>query len=183
MVTIAGITYTAQNSAHDMPYGLPAAVHVQQLGSFLSAGDTVRISAYEHCPSIIGRIIDIVEPSLNTDISRHPYIDVNYQHQGNEKFVAIQLYLVRNNCDTHQQFWPPIHSAAQRRATIQIAEAARSNLVVLAYSRQITDIVWIPHIHDCVNHVYGSVVGRDNTYYLRYQVLINWNEEDEHSLS
>ena len=194
-MNINGLTFTVLNHVPTPEYPLNIAAFARNIDAHVSGTDTVRIRQFvcngHDCPSIIGSITHVVsnppgversvvehvtifvredgeQNILRADEALHPYVISSGKH---ELLLRMNWYAEKN--DNHinaSDFWIPL-TANQRRSTIHLPEAGRTNCVVWVSPDQITDTIFVPHIVDIINQKFGQSAGRVNTFFVRFDVL------------
>ena len=141
---------------------------VLRLHSYLTAGDTVRVSAFQNCPSIVGRITAVSYSSADTNGEAvHPHL--NGRALGREESLfKLQLFIINDDSilPTSRE-WNCVPSKLNR-ACKGIKEAAPTNATVWISANYLSGVVFLLHADQCISQEYGSVVGRADTYYVRY---------------
>ena len=184
MTSISGIPFDIEH-ASVLP-GLARSTRaalVLRLHSYLTAGDTVRVSAFQNCPSIVGRITAVSYSSADTNGEAvHPHL--NGRALGREESLfKLQLFIINDDSilPTSRE-WNCVPSKLNR-ACKGIKEAAPTNATVWISANYLSGVVFLLHADQCISQEYGSVVGRADTYYVRYYAsLTNQTQFDLYPL-
>ena len=130
-----------------------------QINSYLTAGDTVRVAEYQHCPSIIGRIMAVSYSSADMNGEAvHPQLD-GLSLEREETLFKLQLFIANDNYLLSSQEWNYVPSDVAR-ACRRILEAVptNTNASVWISVNSAIGIVFLLHSDQCTSHEYGSVV-------------------------
>ena len=137
------------------------------VNSYLTVGDTIRVSEYQSCPSIIGRIVAISYCSTDANEEAvHPHL-VGRSLGREEALFKLQLYLPNDNTLIDSAGWNYVPNDIAR-ACRGIVEAAPTNANIWISANHVKCIVFLLHADQCLTQEYGSVVGRDATYFVRH---------------
>ena len=128
--------------------------------AYLTVGDTIRVSEYQNCPCIIGRIVAISYCSTDANEEAvHPHL-VGRSLGREEALFKLQLYLPNDNTLVDSAEWNYVPNDIAR-ACRGIVEAAPTNANIWISANHVKCIVFLLHADQCLTQEYGSVVGRE----------------------
>lgn len=146
--------------------------------SFLTVGDTICVSEYHNCPSIIGRIGALTYCSTDTNEEAvHPHL-VGRSLGREEALFKLHLFVPNDNTIVGSSEWNYVPNDVAR-ACRGIVEAAPSNATVWISSNYVNSIVFLLHADQCISQEYGSVAGRSQTYFVRHFAYLSTTETDQ----
>ena len=149
--------------------------------SYLTVGDTIRVSEYQNCPCIIGRIVAISYCSTDANEEAvHPHL-VGRSLGREEALFKLQLYLPNDNTLVDSAEWNYVPNDIAR-ACRGIVEAAPTNANIWISANYVQCIVFLLHADQCLTQEYGSVVGRDATYFVRHFAKLKATQPNQHHM-
>ena len=141
----------------------------------IGANDTVLINSSHGVPSFVGRVTHVAtstqhELMLQETVAFHPFIT---DGNSRENYLRINVFLPNTDAGSEWPVIPPDMKSSVNGLT----EVALTNCVVWCSPKQVSAIVLVPHVWQCVNQTYGQMCGRSHTYFIRYKLLFG----DHHS--
>ena len=123
-------------------------------------------------PPILGRVINIEHNAKyvrKSSIRIHP----NITSRNVGPYLLLQLIIATEQCtEVDQNCHWQINSAEIRLATRGIEQVAHTNCLIWIVASQIESLIAVFHSEDCVNHTFGAVSGRDDSYFTNSNCII-----------
>ena len=153
----------------------PLAAFSSTVCAYITSGDSVEIaSSFEGAsPIFFGRVLSVsTSPHCTryeSSIQIHPFIERN--PTVDDVFILVQWFITNTSETTNTiEAWP--HTpAATLRSCAGLSEAAPTNCLIWVSIRQIQDIVFMPHVNQCIQQLFGPLCGRSKTFYVRHRVV------------
>ena len=177
-------SFTALDSFPTVVFPSLHLTYSNNVGAHIGAMDSVSIKEFANTPSFIGRITT-VEPSLQAVLQRdesvHPFVSTSAScsiNAAQDSYLRINWFLLKEQDSNNSCQWPAIENH-NRTACQGVTEAAATNCVIWVSVRQVSHLVFIPHLNECTDHTFGPMHGRANTYFTTFRVMLH---EDNHLL-
>ena len=148
------------------------AVYYSSTNSYICASGTVSVGGFLGVAGFVGRIISVNHSDVM--IASHDAMTHLFMTSPQcpcDGFLKIQLYLqkdiplqVTNSCD-----WPGELTCPSACAGLD--EVAVTNLVVCISAAQVDCIVFVPHLDECKNQIWGLMCGRADCYFIQSTLL------------
>lgn len=155
---------------YDFYFGKPShlAGYSKELRAYLAVGDTVRVKeGAEDEQSFIGRIAEVRAGCPSYD---------DYVHRKcNRKLPCfyIQLHITSNDIEDIQDEIP-LPSDELSKSAFGMEEAMPTNRFVWISVDQVESIVFLIHEADVIEQTFGSIAGRVNSYFIRFQAMYTY---------